>query len=199
MRKILLTGFEPFLAYSENPTGPIVTNLHDEIINDYRVIGKVLPVEFVKAGEKITALIKEHEPDIVVSLGIAGSRSKISPERIAINCMSGAKDNEGYKPENEKIVEAGSDGLFTSLPIVEMVEHLKENQLPAEISNTAGTYVCNNVMYHSLHYIQEHNLQVKSGFIHLPISHNLAVEGAAGPSWSLSDLQKAVELCLKCL
>ena len=199
MKKILLTGFKPFLQYSENPTEQIVKSLHNKRMNSYKVIGEVLPVEFKMAGDLLVKYIKEHKPNVVVSLGIAAGRSKITPERIAINCNDGSPDNDGYKPDNEKIVDSAPDGLFSTLPIENIVKNLNENNFPAKISNTAGTYLCNNVMYRSLHYIHKNKLAIKSGFIHIPLSHKLAIEGRTIPSWSLEDLTRGIEISLRSL
>lgn len=199
MKKILLTGFEGFLTYETNPSEEIVNSLNGRTINNYQVIGKVLPVSFSEAGDLILNYIKSYQPSIVVSLGIAAKRSKVTPERIAININEGAKDNRGYQPKGEKIIENAPDGLFSTLPIKDIVEELHRNKLPAEISNTAGTYLCNHVMYQSLHYIRKKDLSIKSGFIHLPLSHELAIETKTSPSWSLEDLKKAVEISLSSL
>lgn len=199
MKKILLTGFEPFLAYKTNPTAEIVTSLNGKLINGYKILGKILPVSFHEAGDQIVDYIKQDQPNIVISLGIANNRSKITPERIAININDGPKDNRGYQPEDETIIENAPDGLFATLPNPAIVENLQKHNLPAEISNTAGTYLCNHVMYRSLYYIKRLNLNIKAGFIHIPISHDLAIETGNSPSWSLEDLKKAVEISLSSL
>lgn len=199
MKKLLLTGFKPFLNNHINPTEKIVETLNGKEINGYTIVGKILPVDFKKSGVELLKYIDEIKPDAVISLGLANGRSKITPERIAINCNDGPKDNSGYKPDGEVIIEDGDDGLFTTLPIKKMVRELNEAYLPASISNTAGTYLCNNVMYHSLDYFKKKNQQVPSGFIHIPASHELAVEHRNMPSWSHEDLTKAIKICIECL
>lgn len=198
MKKLLLTGFEPFLNHSINPTEMIVAELKDQQINDYQIIGEILPVEFSESGKHLTHLLKTHEPDAVISLGLAAGRNQITPERIAINCNDGPKDNTGYQPHGEEIFDNGPDGYFSTLPIKKMIEALKSEGLPAKISNTAGTYLCNNVMYHGLHYFAEANIAVPSGFIHLPASHQLALEGNM-PSWSDADLIRGVKILINSL
>lgn len=123
--KLLLTGFEPFLNNAINPTEMIVNELHGQRINDYQIIGEVLPVEFNKSGKQFIELLKKHKPDAVISLGLAAGRNQITPERIAINCNDGPVDNLGYKPNGERIFESGPDGYFSKLPIHEIVESLK--------------------------------------------------------------------------
>lgn len=198
MKKLLLTGFEAFLDHSINPTEMIVKELHAQQINDYQIIGKILPVEFSESGKEFITLLKKHQPDAVISLGLAAGRDRITPERIAINCNDGPVDNQGYKPNGEKIFENAPDGYFSKLPIKKIVEALKKNGLPAKVSNTAGAYLCNNVMYHGLHYFAEQGQDVPSGFIHIPASHELAVDSNV-PSWSNSDLVEGIEIAITCL
>src|SRR5690625_3109956 len=150
MKKLLLTGFEPFLDYPINPTMDIVNELSRSTIHSYEIVGEILPVHYKKSGKKLIETIKQIEPDAVISLGLGGQRHHINPERIAINCNDGPEDNHGYKPNGEKIIPGGKDGIFTTLPIQKMVKTLREAHLPASISNSAGTYLCNNVMYHAL-------------------------------------------------
>lgn len=123
--KLLLTGFEPFLNNKTNPTEMIVNELHGQFINDYQIIGEILRVEFNISGKQFIKLLKKHEPDAIISLGLAAGRDRITPERIAINCNDGPVDNLGYKPNGERIFEHGPDGYFSKLPIYEIVESLK--------------------------------------------------------------------------
>jgi pyroglutamyl-peptidase len=202
MRKLLLTGFEPFLHFTINPTMEIVKQLDGKTMGDYEIVGRILSVDFKQSGTQVLQHFEEVRPDVVVSLGLAGGRAKITPERIGVNCSDGHKDNTGYLPVDEPIAEDGADGLFTKLPIRTMIDRLHENGLPAEISNTAGTYLCNNVMYTMLHHIKTNKLDVRSGFIHIPASHAMALEDSSlysMPSWSQDDLLKAVEICIETL
>lgn len=198
MKKLLLTGFEPFLDHSINPTERIVRNLHGEKINSYTVTGEILPVDFGRTGQVMIDLLKKHQPDAVISLGLAAGRDRITPERIAINCNEGPVDNKGYKPSGERIEDNGPDGYFSKLPIYEMVQAMQDAGLPAKISNTAGAYLCNNVMYHGLHYLSENDIDIPAGFIHIPASHELAMSGNM-PSWSQEDLMRAVKTAISCL
>lgn len=198
-KKLLLTGFEPFLDFSINPTKKIAEELNGAAIGNYTVISHVLSVDFRKAGKQLLQLIDETKPDAIISLGLAGGRFKVNPERIAINVNDGPSDNQGHKPENEVIQENGADGLFSTLPISRMVEQLQAQGIPAEISNTAGTYLCNHVMYQALHYTKTNNQYLPAGFIHLPASHELAIEHGKIPSWSHDDLKRAVIICIEAL
>ncbi|RIU94471.1 pyroglutamyl-peptidase I [Oceanobacillus picturae] len=198
MKKLLLTGFEAFLEFPINPTTSIAQSLNGEQYNGYEIIGEVLTVDFHKSGKQLVELMEQHKPDAIISLGLAAGRNCITPERIAINCNDGPVDNEGHKPDGETIFEDGADGYFSTLPIKKIVDRLKEEKLPAKISNTAGAYLCNNVMYHGLHYVKQHGLTIPSGFIHIPASHALAVEKNM-PSWSEEDLLKGIKIAIETL
>ncbi|KGR76215.1 pyroglutamyl-peptidase I [Ureibacillus manganicus] len=196
MKKILLTGFEPFLKFKINPTMEIVEALNGNIIEDYEICGRILKVDFNESAIQLKQHIDELQPDIIISLGLAGGRYKITPERIAINVKDGEADNNGFKPVDEKIQEAGADAYLTNLPIRRMIETLNKEGYPAEISNTAGTYLCNNIMYESLAYANEKG-NVLAGFIHIPASFELAIQHGGIPGWNRRDLIQSIELCLK--
>lgn len=198
-KRLLLTGFVPFLEFSVNPTEEIVRALDGEIIGDYEIISRVLPVDFQESERQILQHVTTVQPDAVISLGLAAGRTHITPERIAINRKDGAPDNNGVQCEDEPISAEGPDGYFSTLPIRAMVNHLKEGGYPAKISNSAGTYLCNNVMYAVLHKITTENKQTKAGFIHIPASHDLAIKLKNSPSWSQHDLTQAIRLAIQAL
>lgn len=197
MKTLLLTGFEPFLDYTINPTMRVVERLDGEEIGGYRIISRILPVDFNRSGQRILEWIEELEPDAVVSLGLAAGRYKITPERVALNVKDGDQDNEGYQPVDEPISAAGPDAYLSTLPVREMTQALIEAGLPAEISNTAGAYLCNNIMYEGLHYAATNKPDMLSGFIHIPADHQLAIEHGKLPSWSHEDLARGVRICLE--
>ncbi len=199
MKTLLLTGFEPFLSFTINPTMKIVEELDGQTIGEYRIVGKTMTVDFARSGKQLLEFIRETKPDAVVSLGLAGGRTKITPERVAINVKDGDADNEGHKPVDEPIQMDGPAAYMSTLPIREMVDKLNESGFPATISNTAGTYLCNNVMYEALHYLQTNNLTIPSGFIHIPASHELAIEHGNVASWSHNDLLESISICLSVL
>ncbi|HEX7065785.1 MAG TPA: pyroglutamyl-peptidase I [Bacillales bacterium] len=197
MKRLLLTGFEGFLKFSENPTEKIVQELDGEKIGDFHVYGRVLPVEFQRTFRELSRHDKAISPDVVLSLGLAAGRNRITPERVAINCNDGVADNKGNQPQDERIAEDGPDAYFSTLPIRQFVDVLKEEGFPAGISNTAGTYLCNNVMYSMLHKIHIENRKTRSGFVHIPASHELALEQPSLPSWPQETLLKAVQLLIQ--
>lgn len=196
MTKILVTGFEPFLDYKINPTMQIVEELNGKKIDCYDIVGRILSVDFQQSAEQLKQHIEEVKPQIIISLGLAGGRFKVTPERIAINVKDGEPDNNGYTPVDERIHEEGADAYLTNLPIRSMVNRLQAEGYPAEISNTAGTYLCNNIMYEGLAYAQQYE-GVRAGFIHIPASFELAIQHGKIPGWSIRDLVAAVQLCIE--
>ncbi|WP_059171879.1 pyroglutamyl-peptidase I [Bacillus sp. FJAT-27445] len=200
MKNLLLTGFEPFLSFPINPTAKIVSALDGQEVGGYKITGLLLPVDYNSASERLLKKMRETEPDAIVSLGLAAGRSSITPERIAINCRDGAADNNGVALEDAPIVEGGPDGYLSTLPIRRMVNSLKESGFPAEVSNSAGTYLCNNVMYSAIHELAAANNRIPAGFVHIPASHELAVAGKKTiPSWSDRDLLDAVKVLIEVL
>jgi pyroglutamyl-peptidase len=200
IKRLLLTGFVPFLDFSINPTQQIVEALNGQTIGGYQVIGALLPVEFSQSGPTLLQKFSEIEPDVVISLGLAAGREKITPERVAINCNDGEADNSGLKNQDAPIIEGGPAAYFSTLPIRAMVNRLLEANIPSEISNTAGTYLCNNVMYHMLHYLHQQGKEavVPAGFIHFPASHDLAVNMKRSvPSFSLNTFITSVRICIE--
>lgn len=199
MKKLLLTGFEPFLKFTVNPTMKIVEELNGQTIGGYEIVGRIMSVDFHASGKQLLSHIEEIQPDAVISLGLAGGRYKITPERIAINVKDGDADNEGHIPVDEPIAEDSEPAFLSTLPIRAMVNKLKDKGFPAEISNTAGTYLCNNVMYEGLRYAKTQNRPIPSGFIHIPASHELAIQHGKIPSWSHEDLKNSIRICIEVL
>ncbi|WP_100374064.1 pyroglutamyl-peptidase I [Bacillus sp. FJAT-45037] len=196
MKRVLVTGFEPFLSHKENPTQQIVDQLQDRVIGDYQVHGVILPVTFSEAAKIVIDSIDHLKPDAIMMLGLAAGRNRITPERVAINVNDGEVDNDGVKKQDEPIIEGGPAAYFSTLPIRKFIDALTKEQIPASISNTAGTYVCNNIMYQVLHALNDQNRRTPAGFIHVPASHQLALETANVPSLSLHEMVQAVEIMI---
>lgn len=197
MKTILVTGFEPFLQLPVNPTEQIARALDGRQFGDYIVHGKVLPVDFHESEKVLKEYLTALAPDIVVSLGVAAGRHQVTPERIAINVKDGEADNKGYAPTDEAIDADAADGLFTMLPIRAFVTALQEAGYPAKISNSAGTYLCNNIMYAGLQYAQQY--QKQAGFIHVPANFDISIRHPRIPGWHQRDIQAAIEICLTTL
>ncbi|AMM54500.1 pyroglutamyl-peptidase I [Pyrococcus kukulkanii] len=194
--KVLVTGFEPFGNEKINPSWEAVKLLPDEI-EGATVVKKLLPVTFNGVRRILPELILKEKPDVVISTGLAGGRPTITVERVAINIMdSTMPDNEGYKPEDEPIFEDAPTAYFSTLPIKKIVRALRENGIPALVSNTAGTYVCNTAMFTALHTIAKHKLNAKAGFIHVPYSHEQALDKPR-PSMALETIARAIEIAIR--
>ena len=195
--KILITGFDPFGGESINPALEAVKKLPTTILNS-EVIKIEIPTVFEKSLKKIEENIIKHNPDVVISVGQAGGRFGITPERVAINIDDARiKDNEGNQPIDIKIFEDGENAYFSNLPIKAMVKEMTDNGIPASVSNTAGTFVCNHVMYGILYLIDKKYPNIKGGFIHVPYIPSQVVTKPNNPSMSIDDIAKGLELCIK--
>jgi pyroglutamyl-peptidase len=194
MEKILLTGFEPFNKSALNPSQEIIRQ-----INHSNLVAKeVLPVTFGEAAKELIGLIDLHNPTVVIALGQAEGRTQITPERVAIN-LDDARiaDNAGNSPKEEKIAPDGPDAYFTTLPIGKFVERLNAASIPAAISLSAGTFVCNHIFYSMQHHCL--NKGIKSGFIHLPLMQEQADEFPGLPTMKIEEMIRGIELVLDVL
>ena len=195
--KVLITGFDPFGGESINPALEAV-KLLPENISGAEVIKLEIPTVFRKSLAKIEEAIEKHNPDIVISIGQAGGRFGVTPERVAINIDDARiEDNEGNQPLDIAIYEDGEPAYFSNLPIKAMVKEIKDGGLPASDSNTAGTFVCNHVMYGLLYLVDKKYPNMKAGFIHVPYIPAQVVDKPEKPSMSIVDISKALELSIK--
>ena len=193
MNKVLLTGFEPFGKATLNPSGEIVKQISGE-----NVVTAILPVAYTQSAERLLALINEHNPDVVISLGQAEGRTQITPERIAIN-LDDARlaDNEGVLRNDVKILKDGPDAYFSTLPVKEMVEAMKAQGIPAAVSLSAGTFLCNHVFYVAQNRFT--GTSVRSGFVHVPLMDEQATEFPVLPTMPLDQMVTAVRAMLEVL
>lgn len=195
--KVLITGFDPFGGESINPALEAVKLLPDTI-SGAQIIKLEIPTVFRKSLDKIEEAMEMHKPNIVISIGQAGGRFQITPERVAINIDDARiKDNEGNQPIDIKIYEDGEAAYFSNLPIKAMVEEIKNNGIPAAVSNTAGTFVCNHVMYGILYLIDKKYPEAKGGFIHVPYIPAQTLDKADKPAMNINDIAKGLELAIK--
>ncbi|SDZ02812.1 pyroglutamyl-peptidase [Evansella caseinilytica] len=197
MKKILLSGFEPFGNLTTNPTMELVSRAGGWNLENGVMETIILPVVYNECADKLIDKIEVCRPDIVLSLGVAVGRAAITPERIAMNIQDTAGegkagDNRGDKPQDRLIAEDGPDGLFTTLPIRDLTTMLQQAGIPAQISNTAGTYICNNTMYSTLYHLQKHKYETKAGFIHVPATPEMIAQRLNMPSMSLELQEKAL-------
>ena len=197
--KVLITGFDPFGGESINPAWEAVKAMKDNI-DGIEVIKLQIPTVFKKSAEKLFAGIEEYKPDAVICIGQAGGRYDMSVERVAINMDDGRiPDNEGYQPIDTPVYEDGENAYFATLPIKGIVEEIKLAKIPASVSNTAGTYVCNHIMYSLLYYISKNNLNIKGGFIHVPYITEQVVDKKNMPYMEVATITKALECAVQAL
>ena len=197
--KVLITGFDPFGGESVNPALEAVKMLPENIAGA-EVIKLEIPTVFRKSLEKIEEKIEEINPDVVISIGQAGGRFGITPERVAINMDDARiKDNEGNQPIDTTIYEDGEHAYFSNLPIKAMVKEMIEGGIPASVSNTAGTFVCNHVMYGVLYLVNKKYENIRAGFIHVPYIPNQVLSKPNTPSMSINDIAKGLELSIKAI
>ena len=192
MKKLLITGFDPFDGATINPSWEAVKLLPEQIGN-FELHKFQIPTVFGLAPQTVLEKAAEIQPDVIISVGQAGTRPAVTPERIGINVRDARiTDNAGISPKDEAIVPGGPDGLFSTLPVKAMIEAIREAGLPASISNTAGTFVCNDVLYSLLHHYA--GTPVRCGFIHVPW---LPEQGE--PSLPLESTAKALEIAISVL
>lgn len=193
---VLVTGFEPFGGEDTNPSWEICRAL-PEAIGHARVEILRVPTEFRLAIEEVAAEIEELEPAIVLMLGQAGGRAALSVERVAINVDDARiADNAGSQPVDEAIAPAGPAAYFATVPIKAMVRAIREAQVPAEVSNSAGTFVCNHLFYGVLHFLAASGRGTRAGFIHVPWLDTQACGRPGEPSMALGTMVRGVEAAL---
>ncbi|ALL36984.1 pyroglutamyl-peptidase I [Serratia marcescens] len=196
MQKVLITGFEPFGGERLNPSWEVVKQLNDLELVGTRIVARQLPCVFGAALEALNAAIDEVQPLMVLAVGQAGGRTDITIERVAINVDDARiPDNQGQQPVDEPIVAGGPAAYFSTLPIKAMVSSMREAGIPASVSQTAGTYVCNHVMYGLLHRLSGQR-EVKGGFIHIPYLPEQAAAHPGAPSMAASTVLFALELAI---
>lgn len=195
--KILVSGFDPFGGEKINPAIESVKLLPDTIKGN-EIIKIEIPTVIGKSVDKLKEKIAEVKPDVVISVGQAGGREDITVERVAINvddCR--IKDNEGNQPIDEKIAEDGPDAYLLTLPIKAMVENIKSANIPASVSNTAGTFICNHVAYGMAHLRATEYPKMRTGFIHIPFLPEQVLDKAHTASMNLDTIAKALEKAIE--
>lgn len=196
MKKLLLTAFTPFDGERINPALEAVKLVKDKIGN-LKIIKLEVPTVFGKSIDTVREAIERERPDFVLSIGQAGGRAEITPERVAIN-LDDARipDNEGNQPIDEPIFSDGENAYFSTLPVKAMVEAIRKEGLPSSLSNTAGTYVCNHLMYGVLYYLDKRP-RMKAGFIHVPYIPEQVKDKKDMPALPLSDIVRGLEAAIQ--
>lgn len=193
--EILLTGFTPFGGESINPALEAVklVSAPSPAVN---IIPLEVPTSFGRSEETVISAIKKYRPDVVICVGQAGGRSAVTPERVAINIDdAGIPDNDGVQPVDTPIAADGPAAYFSTLPIKSIVQAIRTAGIPSEVSNSAGTYVCNHLMYCVLHYAALNCPEMRAGFIHVPYIPEQTV-GKEAPSMPLEQIAAALEAAI---
>lgn len=192
---VLVTGFDPFGGSDVNPSWQAIHALHGRELAGHRVVGGELPTVFGAALQRLEALMDEHRPRLVVCTGQAGGRPAISLERVAINVDDARiPDNTGAQPVDVPIVAGGPAAYFTTLPIKAMLQALTDAGIRAEVSQTAGTFVCNHTFYGLMHMLAHPRWAgVRGGLIHVPW-----LPGQGQPSMRLDELVRGLEVAITC-
>jgi pyroglutamyl-peptidase len=199
-RTVLLTGFEPFDRDAINPSWEAVRALDGWRSGDAVVHARQMPCVFGSAIEALVAAIDDLRPELVICVGLAGGRSELSLERVAINIDDGRiADNAGRQPIDLAVVDGAPAAYFSTLPIKAMVRDLRAAGLPASVSNTAGTFVCNHIFFGLMHHLATHAIHApnaRGGFIHIPYLPEQAARLGDQPSMALATLIEGLRIAI---
>jgi pyroglutamyl-peptidase len=194
--KALVTGFEPFGGDRVNPAFEALARLPARL-GGLELATAALPVVFGRALAALEAAVGTHAPALVLAVGLAGGRSELSLERVAINIDDARiADNDGNQPIDRPVVRGGPPAYFTLLPIKAAVAALRESGLPAAVSNSAGTFVCNHVFYGLMHLAATGPRRFRGGFLHVPYLPSQAARVAGAPSMALEQIVEGIEIIL---
>lgn len=196
MHSILLTGFEPFGGEQTNPSWLAAQQLDGYQLDDeVQIVSRQLSCEFEQSQQQLKTTIAELNPVLVLAIGQAGGRTELCFEKVAINFIDARiADNAGQQPIDKTVVTEGPAAYFTTLPIKAMVNSLKQAGIPAAVSYTAGTYVCNTVFYALMHQLRD-TPKVRAGFLHIPYAPEQAI-GKSVASMPVDMVVRALKLCL---
>jgi len=197
--RVLLTAFEPFGGEALNPSLEIALRLEHRLIGDHLIEAQILPVAFAHTREPLQRRLLGEDFALVIGLGQAGGRSSISLERIAINLIDARiADNAGAQPIEQPVVAEGPAAYFTTLPVKSMLRALVDAGIPAQISFSAGSYVCNQVFYLLMHVLDQQRSSARAGLIHVPYLPAQAAVHPGAASMALDTMVAAIELAIAC-
>lgn len=205
MKKLLITGFQPFDGEKINPALEIAKKLQGKQIHGYNIVAREISVVRYESLSQLYTAIDEVQPDAIITIGQAGGRPDITLERIGINIDDfRIPDNKGNTPVDEPIIDNGPVAYWATLPIKKMVSNIKTQGIPASVSNSAGTYVCNHLLYGLLHYLAEQGKgHIPAGFVHIPfLPEQIAArtgKEAQNPTMSLDNLLKGFTAMIEAL
>ncbi len=200
--KVLVSGFEPYGEMSVNPTQTLAEEAKGFDLDGIQVHSVLLPVNYDECVERLVQEIERVSPDVVVSCGLWPGRTAITPERIGINAKDTMAedpiaDNKGRMPVDEPINPEGPDAIFSMLPYRRITENLMAAGIPSFVSNTAGSYICNNTLYGVLDHVKRNDLPTAAGFVHFPASTEMAVENPTQPSLPMEVMVEGLRVILK--
>jgi pyroglutamyl-peptidase len=198
--KVLVTGFDPFGDADVNPSWLVARALHGRQIARHRIVAAQLPTVFGQSAQQLSALLKLHRPALVLCLGLAAGRAAISLERVAINVDDARiPDNRGAQPIDSPVVQAGPSAYFARMPVKAMLQAIRAAGIPAELSNTAGTFVCNHVFYALMHLLatRRDHKGTRGGFIHLPCLPEHALAHGAPASMAQHDMERGLRAAIR--
>lgn len=196
---ILVTAFDPFGGETVNPAQQAVERLGNHV-GAHEIVKLVIPTIFGKAAELTIQEMERIHPDAVICVGQAGGRKSVTPERVAINIMDASIcDNAGGQPTDVPIVPDGPAAYFSTLPIKDMIKAIRDAGFPADVSNSAGTFVCNSLLYSVLHHAAKVMPETRAVFIHVPYIPEQTVGKANMPSLPLDDIVGALSAAIECL
>ncbi|MDJ1112578.1 pyroglutamyl-peptidase I [Macrococcus sp. S115] len=194
LRRVIVTGFDAFGDASINPSFEAVKGLPDTIMGA-EIIKQQLPTVFQQGAEQLKATIMKNFPDIVICVGQAGGRDKITIEQVAINLIEARiPDNAGVQPSGIPIHEDGDNAYFSDLPVNAILKSIQDHEIPAEVSYSAGTFVCNEIMYQLLYMIQNEFPSIRGGFIHVPFAPE---QTDTHPSMPIATVTEALHLAIE--
>lgn len=193
---MLLTGFAPFGGEAVNPSWQAVHALDGSVIEGHRVTAVELPTEFDTSLPTLWHALRRTEPRVVIAVGLAGGREGISLERVAINLIDARiPDNVGAQPVDLPVLRSGQAAFFSTLPVKASLAALRQAGIPAHLSQTAGTYVCNQVFYAQMHALRRRR-NARAGFVHVPWLPDQAARHRE-PGMPLADMQRAIEIIVR--
>lgn len=200
--KVLVSGFGPYGGMSVNPTELLVAEAQGFDLEGIEVRPVLLPVDYDGCARRLVEEVGRLSPDVVVSCGLYPGRTAVTPERVGVNAKDTAAedpigDNNGRRPVDEPVDPAGPDALFSLLPYRRIVDSLKAAGIPAFVSNSAGTFICNNTFYGLMNHVKTHDLPVAAGFVHFPASTEMAVERPTMPSLPMPVMVEALRMIVR--
>ncbi len=199
-KHVLITGFEPFGGEKANPSELVARSFEGRLIAGRPIAVRILPVETRNIGTRLQLAINEESPDIVICMGQAGQRTALSVERVAVNVLDfNQPDNVGVMRRNDPIVRGGPDARLSPLPFTEIVAAWGENGIPGYVSNSAGTYICNQALYELLALAEAGSPPIIGGFVHLPYlpAQAAALGAERTPSMALELMKRGIEILIE--